>query len=197
MLVKLRARLSYANVVATLALFVALGGTSYAATQLARNSVGSSQIRSKAVGSSELRSRAVTSSKIRSRAVPARKLSSSARESLRGPQGAAGPAGPAGPAGVASFSYRAAVDSGGGVAGGNAAATASGRSGTGDYRVAFDRSMAGCVFTATLVRVPGGVTVDPPAGRITAAEDNGRIAVRTFDVDGSPRDLPFHLLAAC
>ena len=32
---------SYSNVLATLALFVALGGTSYAATQIAKDSVGS------------------------------------------------------------------------------------------------------------------------------------------------------------
>ena len=42
-------RLSYANVVATLALFVALGGSSYAALKLPRNSVGAKQIRSGAV----------------------------------------------------------------------------------------------------------------------------------------------------
>jgi hypothetical protein len=40
----LRSRLKYANVVATLALFVALGGASYAATRLAANSVGTRQL---------------------------------------------------------------------------------------------------------------------------------------------------------
>jgi len=47
-------RLSYANVVATLALFIALGGSSYAALKLPRNSVGSAQIRSGAVHSSDV-----------------------------------------------------------------------------------------------------------------------------------------------
>lgn len=42
---RLRDRLTYANVTATLALFVALGGTGYAATQLPRNSVGKAQLR--------------------------------------------------------------------------------------------------------------------------------------------------------
>jgi hypothetical protein len=42
-------RLSYANVVATLALFVALGGVSYAALTLPRNSVGTPQLRNRAV----------------------------------------------------------------------------------------------------------------------------------------------------
>lgn len=48
-------RLTYANVVATLALFAALTtGGAYAATQLAKNSVGAKQIRKGAVGSRAL-----------------------------------------------------------------------------------------------------------------------------------------------
>ena len=46
---KLRARLSYANVMATIAVFIALGGASYAATQLPRNSVGTKQLKAGAV----------------------------------------------------------------------------------------------------------------------------------------------------
>jgi hypothetical protein len=42
-------RLTYANVVATLALFIALGGASYAAVVLPANSVGPKQLRSGAV----------------------------------------------------------------------------------------------------------------------------------------------------
>jgi hypothetical protein len=53
------------NTVAYLALTIALGGTSYAAAQLPRNSVGADQIRPDAVGSSELRTGAVRSSDIK------------------------------------------------------------------------------------------------------------------------------------
>jgi hypothetical protein len=52
---RLRRRLTFANVTSGLALFVALGGTSYAAIALPDNSVGSSQIRRDAVGRSEIR----------------------------------------------------------------------------------------------------------------------------------------------
>jgi len=45
----LRRRLTYANVLATLALFFALGGTSYAVAQLPANSVGTKQLRTNAV----------------------------------------------------------------------------------------------------------------------------------------------------
>jgi len=81
--------LTYANVTASLALFIALGGTSYAVTQLPRHSVGNRQ----------LKPNAVTSSKIRNGAVSSADLSSAARRSARGPRGAQGPAGPAGAAG--------------------------------------------------------------------------------------------------
>ena len=46
---RLRARLTYANAMSTIALFVALGGVSYAATQLPPGSVGTKQLRDKAV----------------------------------------------------------------------------------------------------------------------------------------------------
>ena len=42
---QLRQRLTFANVVSCIALFVALGGVSYAATQLPKNSVGAKQLK--------------------------------------------------------------------------------------------------------------------------------------------------------
>jgi hypothetical protein len=49
-----RPRLTYANVVATLALFLALGGGAYAATALPKNSVGRRQIKNNAVDGSKV-----------------------------------------------------------------------------------------------------------------------------------------------
>jgi hypothetical protein len=51
---RLRAGLTYANVLSTLALFVALGGASYAAVTLPRNSVGAAQLRPNAVTAAKL-----------------------------------------------------------------------------------------------------------------------------------------------
>lgn len=81
--------------VSATALFVALSGTSYAVTQIDRNSVGSAQIKSSAVGSSEIRSNAVRSSEIRSSAVGSSEVRN---RSLRAGDFAAGqlPAGPRG-----------------------------------------------------------------------------------------------------
>ena len=70
------------------ALFVALGGTSYAVAQLPRNSVGAAQIERSAVGASELRRGAVRSRALRNRSVALRDISPGARSALRGAKGA-------------------------------------------------------------------------------------------------------------
>ncbi len=87
-----RPRLTYANVVASLALFAALGGVSYAATSLPKSSVGSAQIQSEAVLTGKVADDAVTASKlaqgVRERLVPvgglpATTTSSSTPESVK------------------------------------------------------------------------------------------------------------------
>jgi hypothetical protein len=60
-----RNALTYSNVTATLALFIALGGASYAATQLPRNSVGSAQIKRNGVTNTDIANNAVTGAKVR------------------------------------------------------------------------------------------------------------------------------------
>lgn len=98
-----RRRISSAHVLAGTALFVALGGTSYAAVSLPKNSVGTAQLRKGAVAASDLRSNAVTSAKVRNGSLGVADLSKGAVASLRtpGPAGPAGPAGSTGPAGPA------------------------------------------------------------------------------------------------
>ena len=77
-------RLSYANVTATLALFIALGGTSYAVATLPRDSVGSEQLRTNSVGGPEIRRQAVKSSDIDDRSVRLRDIAKSVRDALQG-----------------------------------------------------------------------------------------------------------------
>jgi hypothetical protein len=64
MLARLRARLTYANVVATLALFLALGGVSYAAIR-----VGTGSIINNSVRTQDLRNNDIRSKDIRNRAI--------------------------------------------------------------------------------------------------------------------------------
>jgi hypothetical protein len=52
------------NAIAVVALFIALGGTSYAAVAIPKNSVGSTQLRKGAVSSSKIRSGAITPGKL-------------------------------------------------------------------------------------------------------------------------------------
>jgi hypothetical protein len=75
-----RPQLSYANVISTIALFVALGGTSYA---VARNSIGTAQ----------LKTNAVTSAKVKNGSLRTGDLAPAARIGQRGPRGPQGPAG--------------------------------------------------------------------------------------------------------
>lgn len=68
-----RPQLNYANVIATIALFVALGGAAVAAG-LPKNSVGPKQLKKGAVTTKALHRKAVTSGKIAPKAVTAGKL---------------------------------------------------------------------------------------------------------------------------
>ncbi|HWH20288.1 MAG TPA: hypothetical protein VN671_07130 [Solirubrobacterales bacterium] len=70
---RFRPRLTYANVIASLALFVALGGSAVAAG-LAKNSVGPKQLKKGAVTAKAIRKQAVTAGKIAPKAVVAGKL---------------------------------------------------------------------------------------------------------------------------
>jgi hypothetical protein len=70
-------KLNYANVIATIALFVALGGAAVAAG-LPKNSVGTKQLKRGAVTAAKLKRGAVTSGKIGPQAVTAGKLGANA-----------------------------------------------------------------------------------------------------------------------
>jgi hypothetical protein len=61
---KIQGKLTYANVVATLALFLALGGVGYAATKLPKNSVGSKQIKKQAVTAAKVKKHTLTGNNI-------------------------------------------------------------------------------------------------------------------------------------
>jgi len=142
--------------VACLALVVALGGVSYAATALPKNSVGATQLRKGAVTGAKVKDRSLTAVDFRAGALPA---------GARGPNGDAGPQGPQGPAGdpgsqgpkgetgatggpgASATKLFAAIRTNGTIvrATGVTAAT---RNGDGNFTVTFDRSLEGCVATA-------------------------------------------------
>ena len=180
-----RPRLTYANVTSTVALFVVLGGTSYALT-LPSNSVGRTQLKRDSVGRSEIRRAAVRSIEVRDRSVRLRDLAPETRRALKGQQG---------PPGVTFFQS---VTSGGEKAVGNASSLEGGT--TFNARiVGFSQSVASCVAVASLTSIPGGPVPDPPGnGHVTAEPTaDGRVLVETFDPDGNPAQYPFNLIVAC
>ena len=83
-------RPSPALAMSMVALFVAMGGTGYAAITLPKNSVKAKQIAAGAVGSSEVKNKSLKVSD----------FASSARTALKGSKGDTGAAGPAGQAGA-------------------------------------------------------------------------------------------------
>lgn len=107
MLRRIRSRLSYANIVATMALFIALGGVSYAAVTLPANSVGTKQIKSGAVTGAKVKDRSLTAADFRG--------------SVQGP---AGPVGPQGAQGAPGKDATAAAIADGSLTGAKLAAAA-------------------------------------------------------------------------
>jgi hypothetical protein len=103
---------SPALVVAGLALVVALGGTTYAATALPKNSVGAKQLKSGAVSTVKLAKGSVTSRQIKDHTIVAADIAKSAIPTLSGKAATAGHADTAGRADTAGH-----ADTAGSVAG--------------------------------------------------------------------------------
>jgi hypothetical protein len=92
--------LSPALVVACVALMVALGGVSYAAGVLPKNSVGAAQLQKKAVTGAKLKKNAVTGAKVKNGSLLAADFGSGQLPAgPQGPKGDAGALGPVGPQG--------------------------------------------------------------------------------------------------
>jgi hypothetical protein len=88
-----------ASLIAMVALFVALGGVSYAAA-----TIDGKDIKNKSIAGKKLKNGAVNKAKVKKGSLTADRLTAGARASLKGNQGNqgnAGPAGPQGPQGVA------------------------------------------------------------------------------------------------
>jgi len=196
--------------VALFALFFALGGTSFAATNavLAKNSVGTKQVIDGSLGTSD--------------------LSKTARSALKGNRGAAGPAGPSGPTGPAGPAGQAgpagatgaqgatgatgppgiqgvpgraattlfvAMDAGGTITR-SSGVTAASRSGAGIYRISFDADISNCVYLATAGQDDGGSLVED-YHVYTSRTGTSTVNVLIFDENDNSLDRPFFLAVLC
>jgi hypothetical protein len=96
----MRPRLTYANVMATIAVFIALGGASVAATQLSKNSVGAKQLKKNAVITAKVKKEAITAAKVKKGSLTGTQINASTLGVVPSAK-VAGSAPPAGPAGGA------------------------------------------------------------------------------------------------
>jgi hypothetical protein len=189
-----------------LALFVALGGTSYAAVTLTANSVNKSHLRTNSVGKSEIRSRAVGRSEIGTNAVSSSELRTSAvgttdvrDESLEIAD--LTPAARAALADLNGVTFRASGTAAGGLTAGNARSLA--RTGPGVYTVELGRDVSACQYSADVTGVKNGATIEEPtAPGFAIASPSAtatQVIVRTFNTAAPPvaEDRPLSLLVAC
>ena len=175
------------NAVAYLALFIALGGSAYAAIKIEKNAVRSKHIKDGQVKNRDLANNAVTSPKV-------------ANGSLLGEDFAVGqlPAGPPGQDATNLFAHiqdggTATVVYGEGVTG----VTESGN----DYFVAFNRNLDNCVAHATAgfgqPAVTGSVLVTS-FGTVNINEGTPQEMRVNFETDaGDPTDTSFMVTAFC
>jgi hypothetical protein len=203
-----KARLRFANVTSALALFIALGGTSYAAATLPFNSVGKGQIKpsavgkseaaSNSIGTSELRNSGVAAADIKTGAVGASEVRPNAIDSDELADKGIKSADIADEAkaeltAANGVTFRAGAKGDGTGAVGNAKTIT--RTAQGVYSVDLGKDVSACQVSATIAgagAAPGFVTVTPGA-------TTNLLTVGTFDnAVGTPAaDRPFNLLVAC
>jgi hypothetical protein len=194
MLAKLRAHLTYSNVMATVAVFVALGGTSYA---IATGSIGSREIKNNSVGTKDLRNNGVRSRDVRNGSLLAADFKAGQLPAgERGPQGLQGLPGQDA---TKLFAYirdpgNAAIEYGSGVAG------ITDPVGDNAYSVNFNRGVTNCVVLANAgIGDPGGSSVGKPATPFVSMNEGGPdgIVVYFTDPAGVIVDTAFMIAAFC
>jgi hypothetical protein len=169
---------SAATTISLIALFVALGGTGYAAVTLPRNSVASAQVIDGSLKKRDLADKTVA-----------------ALKGASGTAGVAGPAGPSGATGPPATALWAVVATNGSLAR-NSHVTSSEKVATGQYVVVFDRDVKACAYVGSL----GGIAAESMIGQISVTRRsinaNG-VFVRTLDSAGASMDKSFHLAVYC
>jgi hypothetical protein len=211
-----RSAMSFANVTSALALFIALGGTSYAAVSLSRNDVGAWHIDAGAVGKSEIRRSAVSASELRRNGVRASEITRDAvgpsevranavnTDEIADGGVEAGDLSAAARTALAAanaVTFRTGATAAGAGAGGNAKSIAHAAA-SGVYTVDLGQDVTACHYSATIasVKTSTGIEAPPAAAQLVTASpstDASKVVVRTFDENGNPLDAPFHLLVSC
>lgn len=173
---------------ALVALFFALGGTSFAAGNalLPGNSVGTRQVINGSLHTND--------------------LSKAARNALKGNRGLRGPAGAQGPQGAtgaqgaqgapgqAATKLFVAMDAGGTLTK-NSGATLAARASAGVYRIAFNTNITNCVYLATAGQDAGSLF--DGYHLYTSRTGTNTVNVQIFDETNTPFDRSFYLAVFC
>ena len=198
---------SPAMIVACVALVVALGGVSYAAGVLPKNSVDTAQLKKKAVTGKKIAANAVTSGKVKNGSLSG--VDFAAGQLPAGPKGDKGDKGDTGQPGepatrlwgrVDNDSPNAVLLDGSGIASVQRDPSFPGLEGI--IRVTFDRDVSHCAFQATPVLRGGGAATPTPGVAITTGFYAGnsltdrQIRIATF-FNGVRANRNFDLAAFC
>jgi hypothetical protein len=105
MFARLRSRMTFANTMSMIAMFVALGGTGYAASQLPKNSVGARQIKANAVSSSKVKNGALRAVDFKAGELPAGAKGDKGDKGDRGDKGDKGDKGDTGTVGAVTVQF--------------------------------------------------------------------------------------------
>ena len=166
-------------VVALAALFVALGGSAYAALVITGHN-----IRNGTVTGADIKNHSLKSKDVKHNSLGGTAILESRLKTVPGASQADG------------LSRFAVVTNAGALVRGRAAASAT-RTAEGRYQVVFDRDVRSCAYFATLGDTSAA---NPPSGQIgtgsMATNPNG-VEVRTTDASGTAADRPFHLIVPC
>jgi hypothetical protein len=152
-----RSHLTYANVMATIGVFLALGGTSVAAESLEKNSVSSNQVKNSSLTGNDIKNSSLTTSDVKDKSLLAKDFK--AGQLPRGARGAAGSRGAAGATGATGSS---------GLTGGTGPAAASFLGG--QFNAGNTAGFVSPVGTSTLNATDVNVAILSPARTIVARD---------------------------
>jgi hypothetical protein len=217
---RIRPRLSYANVVSSIALFVVLGGAAYAThthkigtKDLRKNAVTTPKIKKNAVKAAKLSKDSVRTPKIRDGVVTTPKLTDGAVDSSKLGDGAVDSSKLAddgvtlqkldSPSVAEGFQPRsdllyASVSGGSLVPENSRGATNATSTGTGQYTVTFERDVSGCAWFPSRSAIGTGIPANGDflgVGGQTGQPANVRVRVR--DQNNAFANRSFSLLVVC
>jgi hypothetical protein len=102
---RLAEKLTFANVMSVIAVFIALSGAAIAATQLPSNSVGAKQIKANAVSSAKVKDYSLQANDFAKGSLPAGPTGPIGAQGDQGPQGPPGPPGNAGASTIKVYAF--------------------------------------------------------------------------------------------